>query len=101
MVRSKVDLPQPDGPTMAINSPRFGKSSIVKVTSLIAIFASGPEPKVLVTFLNATTSGRGAGALASASGEPDGSFSSAAPSGSGLGVLSASDMATPRSCDTE
>src|ERR1041385_5029574 len=58
MVRNMVDLPQPDGPTIVTNSPISGKSSTTKETFSMAIFALGPWPKDLVTFLNTTTSGR-------------------------------------------
>src|SRR5688572_22673507 len=58
MLRSTVDLPHPEGPTIVINSPQFGRSSTAKLMFWMAILASGPVPKVLVTFLKTTISGR-------------------------------------------
>ncbi len=56
MRRSTVDLPQPEGPRMATNSPRPGRSWTVKLTSLIAVNARGvPALNVLVTSSNSTT----------------------------------------------
>src|SRR5581483_7760242 len=62
MIRSRVDLPQPEGPTMVINSPMFGASSMTKEMSWMATFGACAGPNFLVTFLNATTSGTRAGA---------------------------------------
>jgi hypothetical protein len=61
-MRSTVDLPQPEGPTMVIISPTFGRSCTTKDTSLMAILAPGPVPKTLVTFWNRTSSGSDDGA---------------------------------------
>src|SRR5690348_15226639 len=62
MIRSKVDLPQPEGPTMVTSSPTLGASSTTKQTSWIATLGACAGPKLLVTFLKTTTSGAGAGA---------------------------------------
>src|SRR5512133_4374909 len=75
MMRSTVDLPQPEGPTIVTSSPMSGASSTTKETSWIATLASAPCPKLLVTFLNTTTSGRAGGvfgAPAAAAGAPAG-----------------------------
>src|SRR6185436_17828566 len=58
MSRSTVDLPQPDGPRMAMNSPFAGRSSTLKVTSRMMV----RSPNFFVTFLKSTTLGTAAGA---------------------------------------
>src|SRR5438552_1532353 len=58
MMRKRVDLPQPDGPTIVTNSPLFGRSSTRNDTSWIATLAAAPCPKLLVTLWKATNSGR-------------------------------------------
>src|SRR3954468_23497274 len=61
--RSTVDLPQPDGPRIAMNSPLPGMSSTLKVTSRMMV----RSPNFLVTFLKSTTLGAaGAAAVGSA-----------------------------------
>src|SRR5436305_8614303 len=57
MILSKVDLPQPEGPTTVTSSPLFGRSSTRKETSCKATLAAGPSPKIFVTFRKATNSG--------------------------------------------
>src|ERR1043165_616735 len=65
MMRSTVDLPQPDGPTIATSSPLSGRSWMTNETSWMATFEVGPSPNDFVTLLNRTTSGSGfAGAVA-------------------------------------
>src|SRR5689334_3515895 len=49
--RSTVDLPQPDGPRMAMNSPLSGRSGTEKVTSRMTV----SSPKRLVTLRKSTT----------------------------------------------
>src|SRR5258706_6190441 len=51
--RSTVDLPQPDGPRMAMNSPLFGRSGTENVTSRITV----RSPKRFVTPWKSTTLG--------------------------------------------
>src|SRR5437879_1372072 len=51
--RSTVDLPQPDGPRIATNSPLLGRSSTENVTSLITVIG----PNRFVTRLNSTIFG--------------------------------------------
>src|SRR5882672_3116792 len=58
MSRSTVDLPQPDGPRIAMNSPLCGRSGTEKVTSRTTVRL----PKRFVTFLNSTTLPRASGA---------------------------------------
>src|ERR1700722_8694798 len=49
--RSTVDLPQPDGPRMAMNSPLSGRSVTQNVTSLMTV----RSPNRFVTPWNSTT----------------------------------------------
>ena len=51
--RSTVDLPQPDGPRMATNSPLSGRSGTENVTSLMTVSA----PNRFVTWLKSTMFG--------------------------------------------
>ena len=60
MRRSTVDLPQPDGPRMAMNSPLFGRSGTVKVTLRMTV----RSPNLLVTLRNSTTGGGSAATAA-------------------------------------
>src|SRR5579872_2260259 len=46
IIRSRVDLPQPEGPTITMNS----LSRTVKETSSIAFFGSWPRPSAAYTF---------------------------------------------------
>src|SRR2546422_4847331 len=56
MSRRMVDLPQPEGPRIVMNSPLFGRSSTRNVTFLIAV---KPSSYVLETPSNSTTAGFG------------------------------------------
>src|SRR2546425_12754877 len=60
MSRRMVDLPQPEGPRIVMNSPLFGRSSTRNVTFLIAV---KPSSYVLETPSNSTTAcfGKAAG----------------------------------------
>src|SRR6266581_2728765 len=51
--RRTVDLPQPDGPRIAMNSPLSGRSGTEKVTSRITV----TSPNRFVTFRKSTTDG--------------------------------------------
>src|ERR1051325_320244 len=59
MSRSTVDLPHPDGPRIAMNSPLLGRSGTANVTSRMTVWL----PKRFVTFLNSTTLPSAAGAV--------------------------------------
>src|SRR5438552_10037733 len=56
MSRRMVDLPQPEGPRIVMNSPLFGRSSTRNVTFLIAV---KPSSQILETPSNSTTAGFG------------------------------------------
>src|SRR5436189_2876576 len=58
--RSTVDLPQPDGPRIATNSPLSGKSGTENVTSLMTVTV----PNRFVTWAKSTTLGGCTGAAA-------------------------------------
>ncbi len=61
-----MDFPQPDGPTIAMNSPYSGTSSIRKLMSLSAVnWVAAPGLNVLVTPLNSMIGGDGAHLFAS------------------------------------
>src|SRR5437867_7453118 len=59
--RSTVDLPQPDGPRIATNSPLSGTSGTANVTSRMTV----SSPKRFVTAWKSTTFGLTATAIAS------------------------------------
>src|SRR4029077_5348477 len=60
--RSTVDLPQPDGPRIVMNSPLPGRSGTENVTSRMTV----TSPNRFVTRWKSTTFGRGPGAVSAA-----------------------------------
>src|SRR5689334_6679353 len=107
MIRSNVDLPHPDGPTIVMSSPTLGASSTMNETSWSATFGAWIDPNFLVTALKETTSGTRAelsapwpAAPALGAGLAEACGLAAASSGTLTGLGAGSAMVINQSCGT-